>query len=597
MNTSLAVPVSTGLASTFTLSRASPCRDAVSNGVVLASDDLNGATRPVGAAADMGCYEISAAAPGGLVASFALPSREILAGRDATLTATLEGDDTAIGTLVWRVASGAAATNYATTSASLTLPAPAAGWYDVTLFATNASYVGAPSAADAFVVRPATCHVSNAGSDTWPYDTEAKAARSLRDAVTAVYGATDFTGTVRLAAGTYASMACDTTVGYSRLAAVSRPVRLVGADDPADVVLSYTVTGAVDYGGGILLNHPGASLCGVTLTGTARSINDRWENGMALHLAEGSVSNCVVRGAVPVGTHIRPPVRIVGGLMTHCSVRDNYSSGLWGRGASGVYLSGGEIRRCDISGNRIPFAYGDYMFAGGVYQTGGIVRDCAITNNYAARRSTSNPVAGGARLDGGLMERCVIAGNINDSIDGVKNSAGGLIVNGAAIVRNCLVSGNTVMNPSFETSAGLMLTASAAAGAITNVTVAGNIDLVESAPRAAYVAAGRLCSTILWGTGAASDVTRAGGTITYPCFASATTGDGSGNLASDPAFKHAGAGDYRLLAASPCVDAGCNAGWTAADLDLAGVARLFGQTVDIGAYENTATRGTVLLLR
>ena len=34
-----------------------------------------------------------------------------------------------------------------------------------------------------------------------------------------------------------------------------------------------------------------------------------------------------------------------------------------------------------------------------------------------------------------------------------------------------------------------------------------------------------------------------------------------------------------------------------ADLDLAGVARLFGRTVDIGAYENTVDRGTKLLVR
>ena len=292
--------------------------------------------------------------------------------------------------------------------------------------------------------------------------------------------------------------------------------------------------------------------------------------------------------------------------MVDCAVRDNlHATGSpgYGRGGLGVYIMGGEMRRCDISGNQIAYSWADYMFAGGVFQTGGIVRDCAITNNYAARWNTVNPVAGGARVDGGLMERCVISGNINGSYtdtlkaDGVKNSAGGLIVNGAAIVRNCLVSGNSVTNHSPETSAGLMLTAAASAGAVTNLTVGGNIDLAASAPLAAYVAAGRVCNAILWGDGIPSDVTWAGGTITCSCFASATTGDGSGNLASDPSFRNAGTGDYRISVASPCVDAGCNGGWIAADTDLAGAARILGRHVDIGAYENTAARGTMLLLR
>ena len=1154
MNTDLAAPATSALTSTFTLSRASPCRDAVTNGYAVAADDLTGSARPIGDAPDMGCHELPGITPGALVASFSLPSRGILAGRDVTLTARLEGDDTTIGTLVWHVSDGSTTTIYATTTAALTLPAPPAGWYEVTLFATNAAGVGAAAAADAFVARPATTYVSTTGSAIWPYDSEDKAATSLRDAVGAVYGATDFTGTVHIASGSYNSMEYDTASGYSRLAAVSRPIRLVGADDPADIVLSYNVTGSTDFGGGIVLNHPGASLCGVTLTGSARSIDNRWENGMALHINAGLASNCVICGAVPNGTHIRPPVRIQGGLMTHCEVRDNYSAGLWGRGSCGVYLSdgeirrsrierngirnsnsdqaranglymtsgtvrdsviagnfgghnhansgaagvrmdggliercviqcntnstfakkqapggilvngtatvrncliadnisatsdsdtaggiyiqnaggvvehatlynnlaasgaggladnkgavvrgsiiagnagvanvtavagttflyscfpeaggaytgtgcisadpqleapataglvgldapsgyaisraspcrdavtggaawvaddllgsprpldgattgdypdmgcyelaaagddevfaafsasrqhaylpceitftgmleggdttfgpsawlventtlgtssriatpagilvlanpapgtydvtlyatnsqgigadaypivgvltvqptdthvstnglhiwpydtpanaatnlfeavgavygatdytgtvhvaagdyaplqlataangfsylatldkpvsvigsddpaatilrfhspnaggglyvaneaalvagltlsgkttsagsdayhlgqafqlthgtvsncvvrgcgdlgqhtqppvviqgglmvdcairdnlhpanahgfgraglgvyimGGEMRRCDISGNSIPYARADHLCAGGVYQTGGIVRDCTITNNYGARWVNYNPVAGGARVDGGLMERCIIAGNINgsytnnnaniDSSAWLKDSAGGLLVNGAAIVRNCLVAGNCATNPlspSLDTAAGLVLTASASGAAVTNITVADNRHLTQGDQRAAYIAAGRLCNAILWGNGTASDVRQTGGTITYTCLASATTGDGSGNLASNPAFKNAAAGDYRLLLASPCVDAGCDAGWTADDLDLAGNPRILGKRIDIGAYENTATSGTMLMLR
>ena len=57
------------------------------------------------------------------------------------------------------------------------------------------------------------------------------------------------------------------------------------------------------------------------------------------------------------------------------------------------------------------------------------------------------------------------------------------------------------------------------------------------------------------------------------------------------------AGDYRLQAGSPCIDAGDNALYLAAqgipdftgETDLAGAPRLFGTTIDMGAYERTAT--------
>lgn len=47
--------------------------------------------------------------------------------------------------------------------------------------------------------------------------------------------------------------------------------------------------------------------------------------------------------------------------------------------------------------------------------------------------------------------------------------------------------------------------------------------------------------------------------------------------------------DVRLLTNSPCIDAGTNAAWMAAGLDLEGYPRVIRGTVDIGAYETTST--------
>ena len=53
---------------------------------------------------------------------------------------------------------------------------------------------------------------------------------------------------------------------------------------------------------------------------------------------------------------------------------------------------------------------------------------------------------------------------------------------------------------------------------------------------------------------------------------------------SDPLFVDVDSGDYRLKKASPCIDAGSNS-YSSTVADLAGKARIYNGTVDIGAYE------------
>ncbi len=60
---------------------------------------------------------------------------------------------------------------------------------------------------------------------------------------------------------------------------------------------------------------------------------------------------------------------------------------------------------------------------------------------------------------------------------------------------------------------------------------------------------------------------------------------GSGNLSSDPQFANAAAGNYQLMRASPCVNAGTNQPWMTGATDLLGHPRICGPSVDMGAYE------------
>jgi hypothetical protein len=74
---------------------------------------------------------------------------------------------------------------------------------------------------------------------------------------------------------------------------------------------------------------------------------------------------------------------------------------------------------------------------------------------------------------------------------------------------------------------------------------------------------------------------------------------GTGNIGDGPLFVDRASDDYRLLAHSPCVNAGTNRPWMTRDtVDLAGMRRLDrgGGSVDIGAYEYQVA-GTMMLLR
>ena len=58
-------------------------------------------------------------------------------------------------------------------------------------------------------------------------------------------------------------------------------------------------------------------------------------------------------------------------------------------------------------------------------------------------------------------------------------------------------------------------------------------------------------------------------------------------ITSDPKFVDVAGGNYRLAEGSPCIDAGDDPAIEGYDTDLAGNARIFGTSVDLGAYEVT----------
>jgi len=196
--------------------------------------------------------------------------------------------------------------------------------------------------------------------------------------------------------------------------------------------------------------------------------------------------------------------------------------GVWGREGSPT------LYRCVITGNTAT------MQGGGVYDCHGPIIGCQITDN------TAQYDAGG----------------------GLKDCSGP--------ITNCLMAGNTA-----PLGAGMF----GCHGFVTNCTVADN-----NGPGMEECGQARNC--IVWGNSwpQIDDDSR------FPVHCCIEDWSyyhpGPGNIHSNPQFANAGAGDYRLLATSPCVDTGARALWALPPVsDLDRNCRIVGPLIDMGAYE------------
>ncbi len=246
-----------------------------------------------------------------------------------------------------------------------------------------------------------------------------------------------------------------------------------------------------------------------------------------------------------------------GAGIAHCDgiIENNRIS----RNSSGYY--GGGLDDCDgtIQNNTI---YGNSArYGGGLCSCSGTIRSNEVYGNSA---DTSG--GGACGCDGTVM---------NNRIYGNSAGSGAGLYNCDGIIQNNRISGNL--------GSGL----SGCNGIIQNCTICAN-----SASKGGGLnkCRGVIRNCIIWGNGGA------GGTqlveTTNPCYSCIQdwTGGGPGNVADDPLFANAGAGDYRLQAGSPCIDAGASYYWFAwPQHDLEGNCRLMGENVDMGCYEYGAS--------
>lgn len=219
------------------------------------------------------------------------------------------------------------------------------------------------------------------------------------------------------------------------------------------------------------------------------------------------------------------------------------NSAVWHGGA--VY---GAYTSCTVSNST--FTDNSSGACGGAVGIGGFcsslnVDHSVLTGNYAADRGG----AGWAFLGGG----CNPSVRLSDSLV-AGNSAG---VAGGALAGGD--NGSVFLN--FSTVTG---NSAPASGAIaTSATSYYGID-----------------SSIVWDNGGLPGL-GGSGSVSYSDIEGGFAG--AGNIDADPVFFNAGAGDYTLAAASPCIDAANPVG---AGVDLLGTPRPQGPAPDMGAFEH-----------
>ncbi|HDP35203.1 MAG TPA: hypothetical protein ENN29_08865, partial [Candidatus Hydrogenedentes bacterium] len=299
----------------------------------------------------------------------------------------------------------------------------------------------------------------------------------------------------------------------------------------------------------------GAVLDGFTVTrGRAlfvSSIFDCRGGGMFNDNASPTVANCIFQnnaavdwdpgGGAIFNQYASPTI-------SNCQFINNAAAG-YSAGSGGAifnYSCGSiAITSCAFSGNTA-------LSSGG-----------AITNNESTATITNCLFSGNSSDDyggGAISNTLSSVTSVNSVFFNNSSFFGGGVRNiGASLTAvNCSFSGNTAVNDG---------------GGIYN----------------AYESSAVLTNCILWGNAAASGPeffdSSSTTTATYSCIGGGYAGEG--NIAVDPLFMNAGAGDLGLQPSSPCRDAGTADG--APDYDILGTPRPQGGGHDMGAYEYTTS--------
>ncbi len=348
-----------------------------------------------------------------------------------------------------------------------------------------------------------------------------------------------------------------------------------------------------DYDGGGMYNEQGTHTAINCLFDRNKALNG---GGMCNYSTSPTVTDCIFRGNTATGD------RGGGGMcngwgsptVTGCTFSGNTADvkGWWGGGGGMCNNdnSSPTVTGCSFRDNTAAVEGGGG--GGGMFNGGGssTVTNCTFSGNTAAVEGWSG--AGGGVCNGGdiTVTNCTFSGNVAEGQFSVEG--GGMSNSGGATVTNCTFSGNIAASQEWGGAGGGVCNGGDIT--VTNCTFSNNTAGYGGAmENYGFIAA--VVNCILWGD-TPSEVDDWGGlAVSYSNVQGGWLG--TGNIDTDPMFADSGG---RLLAFSPCIDAGDN-DVVEQDTDLDGNPRMTDgdgngdAEVDMGAYEFQA--GAVDLIK
>jgi len=162
--------------------------------------------------------------------------------------------------------------------------------------------------------------------------------------------------------------------------------------------------------------------------------------GVGISLANSRLQNSVISGIPRFSSVIGVAVSAVSSTVVDCVISNNYSGGKGG----GVYLQDSLMDRCIVTGNTVG-DHNLGQGGGGIFETNSIIRDSLIVGNRA-RTDSADPtyggLGGGVYMQGGGLLNCTVSGN--SASEFTHPGGGGGVFAESGGVTNCIIYFNSL---------------------------------------------------------------------------------------------------------------------------------------------------------
>lgn len=342
------------------------------------------------------------------------------------------------------------------------------------------------------------------------------------------------------------------------------------------------------YSGGALTALPGMTVEDCVFTDNVVSGSNARGGALGITgLSSMTISGCAFSGnsSSYIGGAVMDNTSYAGAVFQDCLFEDNTAVSSGGA----AYSYGGIVlENCRFEGNQVTAPTYAFTNGGGAVNSGGwlTAEQCVFTDNtigegYGGAISTRNC----------WIDRCQFLTNEADRFS--ENASGGAIycrfgISEDSQISNCLFFGNMCgLNGSavvlgYTGQATLVIANCTISGGLSENLQAYDIGMISSdlGNNSLVINNSIIYRTALTPVQPSSDVT-----INYSDIEFGWSGNGTGNIASNPLFVDWGT-DFQLDSGSPCLDAGSNGlvPSDADDYDLSGNTRIV-NTVDMGALE------------